>query len=417
MLKRCFYFFAAILALAGLRSTPDVVAQGPTFVNIYNLDAEYELDRLMGEFPWEERDPFVSTSTGFRITTGSLNIRHFYIEETLKTRFPLIDDKFWLRFQYRKRQGLERNEVDVPLELEVRLRPRWFLSLVGEPAFHKSDTDVGAALRWGETEGRSLKFTYLWPDFDTNYAFRNQSVNEDHQEFYRRLPQEARLSAVWIEGPWSLNAGGTFSRPSELVRQGLIAPFTRYILKGSRSEGSLDLRRRWAEWTWGLESEFWRERQSIDFEPVAPSSDRGQIQERSTVRSSLERRLAPDWRLRFGGGLAFYRSHMRYPAQPNLNESNQIDDRLGTLSLFHELRSGLWLEGGYIADRQWFKVQGPGFVQDMGRRVHKRGKVALQYHFSERSYIRAVAALELDRAETEHFLSFDGGTVQLQTVF
>ncbi|MGQ0644441.1 MAG: hypothetical protein ACT4O3_03000, partial [Elusimicrobiota bacterium] len=128
--KRLLLIFTAALAAAG-----PARPQGPVFADLHDLDAEYELDRLMNRFPWEWRGRFWAAPTGFRITGGSLNIRHLYIRQEAKIRFPLTHDKFAFRFRYEKKQGLERDDVKAELEFETRPWPGWFLSLVGEPAF------------------------------------------------------------------------------------------------------------------------------------------------------------------------------------------------------------------------------------------------------------------------------------------
>lgn len=401
------------LSAIGLAGFP-LSAQDPSFRNVYKLDAEYELDRFMGDFDWKARDDFAGSPTAYRATGGSLNIRHLYVRQDLKARFPLLQDRLWFRFGYERLEGLERDETRVPLEFEYSPFRKWFFSFIGEPAFHKSDTSAGAAARWGGAEGRSIKFTYLWPGFDANYAFRNTSVNEGFQEFYRRYPQEARLKAAWIKGPVSLLAEGRLARPWELDHRDLLSPPSSHIRRGAAAEAVLDFRWKRGVWVWSVEGETWKERESIAFEPAAPARDRQVRQERSSARLSIERSLGPRWRVRGGGGPVHSRGRLRHPSLTSADEGYKMLDRLAYLTAYYSRSPRSEWELGHVYDLQRFEVREPGGAGS-GRRSHNRGRIGFRWTFNERAWLRLIGALELDRNQSERFGSFDGGTVQFQT--
>ncbi|MGQ0643889.1 MAG: hypothetical protein ACT4O3_00145, partial [Elusimicrobiota bacterium] len=287
----------------------------------------------------------------------------------------------------------------------------------GEPAFHKSDAGAGFAVRRGEAEGRSLRLAYLWPSFDNNYAFHNRSVNEGYEEFYRRARQEARLQATWEGGALGLRVEGRWARPWERVHQDFATPAMRYVERGSEAEFLLDARWRSRIGVWRLEGETWRNRESIAFEPADPAADRSLVDERSLLNAAFERPLAERWRMEIGGGPAAARGRLRHPGDPALDRAYNIQDRLAWLSSFHELKPRLWLEAGYVYNRQQWRGLQPGFARDGRDRSGNRGKLALQYDLAGGASFRAAAAIELDRNESERFFTFDGGTIQFQTTF
>jgi hypothetical protein len=406
---------AAAAGLALFAAAP-ALADGPAFRNVFHLDAEYEFDRLMGDVPWEWRDAFRAADTGVQTTGSSLNIRHFILDETVKLRLPLAEDRAWFRFRRTKRQGLERDTVITDLEFEYRPRGAWHVSLLGEPRFDKSDVDVGAAVRYGRAEGRSVKVAYLWPDFDANHAFHNTSVNEGFRLLHRRAPQEARLRADWSGGPWSLHAEGRAVRPWERVRDELIAPFDRSVERGAESEGALDAAFTRGGWTTRLEGESRRERASLVSEPAVPSEDRDVVTERHAARVSLQRD-AGRWRARATTGFSRLRGRARHPADPALDEGYALLDRLASAHLFRRTGERVWWEGAFLYSRQRIDTLDPGRVEGTEPRSQNRGKLAVRYDFPAAGSLLAAAAVELDRDQSESFASFDGGTLQFQVTF
>jgi hypothetical protein len=347
---------------------------------------------------------------------GSLNIRHFYVEQRLKARFPVAPDRFWFRFRHLRHQGLERDDQRAEVEFEYSPRPLWYVSLMGDTMFHKSEASAGLALRWGPSEGRSVKLAYLWPDFDTNYSFGNRSVNEGFESYYRRFPQEARLSAVWTGPPWSARLEGRHVRNWERERREFSAPGERTVSRGGDFEALLDLRWRRGPWTWAVEGEAWRSKESIAFEPSRPAEDRSLLHERGLFRVAAQRRLGPALALRAGAAGAGLRGRLGHALDPSRDQGYRIRDRIFSVGITRVLRGGLKLDGEYLYDRQFWKTgAGPSEVGD--DRSHNRGKLALQHDFANGSSFRLIGAAELDQGEAERFFSFDGATAQFQTAF
>jgi hypothetical protein len=375
------------------------------------------MDRFMGDLPWDWRDRFRSTASGFFITGGSLNIRHLYIRQDMKVRFPLVENRFWLRFRYSRHQGLERDDEEPSLEFEAKPWDRWYVSLVGQPAFHKAESDAGVAVRFGDEEGRSLRATYLWPNFDANYAYHNRSVNEGFERFYNRFPQEARLAGSWIQAPWSLHAAGRWARAWDLEHRDFAPSAERYGLKASGSEGVLDLRRETRIGIVAAEAETWRARESISYEPARPAQDRAESLERNAARVSLERAAGSRSRIRAGAGFVHSRGGIRHPLDPPSDRAYRVLDRLAFAVLTRPWTPRLFWDAGYIYDRQWRERKSGGSSTDAGSRSQNRGLWGLRYDFAARGSFRVVTAWELDAAEAERFASFDGGTLQLLAVF
>lgn len=405
--------FGALVLLLSLPPAAGA-ADPPIFRNIHALDAEYELDRRMGEFPDDARDAFHSAETAFRITGGSLNIRHLVLSEDLKARFSLVDGRLWLRFNHRRRLGLERDDREGEVELEWSPARRWFLSFLGEPAFDKSETSAGFAARWGVSEGRSVKLTYLWPGFDSNYAFSNPSINEGFTRFYRRTPQEARLAAHWTGETLSAHAEGRLRRGWEADFRDLLTG-EQYIDEGAKAEALLDLRWRRNAWTWGLEGEAWRERLARRHEPSVFLEDRSVFAEKALGRITAERRVGASWRIRAAAALAAARGATTRPADVSPEDGYNILDRIFEATAFHRSGRREW-EAAFLYDRQRWETRA-GVASISAPVSHNRGKLGFRYDFSERAWIKAAAAVELDRTQSETFFSFDGGTVLLQASF
>jgi hypothetical protein len=405
-LKRLFGLALALL--------PGPASAELVYRNAFKLDAEYEMDRFMGDLPWDWRDRFAAAPTGFQVTGGSLNIRHIVLDQRLKVRFP-FSERWAFRFRHDRRLGLERQDVETQVEFEYGPRRNLFFSLIGEPTFHKSDALAGFAARWGLEEGRSVKFAYLWPGFDANYAFENQSVNEGYEEFYRRAPQEARLSAAWIAGPGSLLLEARRRRPSELARRDFPGT-TQAVTREESSEARLDARWRRGEWTAALEGEVWNAREEALTEPAA-ASDAEVVAERSAARLSLERTLGAAWRARIGGGDARLRGGRRQLSAPGADEYYRLHDRPWFLLVYHSFSPRFSMDGGFLYDRQTISSLETGQVPVVEPRSQSRAKVALQRDFENGASIRAAAAVELDLNQEETFASFDGATIQFQTTF
>lgn len=387
----------------------------PPFRHIYRLDAEYALDLLSGEIPWDWRDAFYGSPSGFQISGGSLNIKHLFIDEKFKARAALVEDRFWFRFAYNKRQGLERNSVEAPLELEIRPTGPWFVSLVGEPDFDKSTVDIGAALRWGAEEGRSVKLTYLWPDFDNNHAYANQSVSENTEKFYHTAPREARLAATWIGGPWSLRLEGRHSRPWERESRDL-ATNAQALEKERGGEAFLDLRLRAGSWTWGVEGESWGQRSSVVHAPAAPAADREVSLEKEALRAALQKDFSAKWRARAGGGFVHQRGGLN-AVQDASDERYKSYDRLIFLEGDYAPAEKMRLDAAYVVSRQQYDILYPAATPESGRRTDHRARLGLRYDVKEGTGFRAATAWELNRGDSEKLGSFDGGTLQFQTVF
>jgi len=402
----------ALLLTIGLSAAAGAETAG--FRNVYRLDAEYELDRFMGDFPWEWRDPFWDAANAFRITGGSLNIRHFYIRQNLKARFPLAEDRAWFRFSYDKHLGLERDDAGAQLELEGRPAGDFYLSLVGEPTFHKADTDIGAALRWGPSEGRGVKFIYLWQDFDANYAYHNKSTSEGEETYYRRFPQEARLAGVWTGDVLSARLEGRLARPWEREELILTIPAAQRVVRGASSEAAGELRGRIAPWGWAAEGEAWRERESAASSP-ADGNDGQTHRERYQSRFSAERALSTFWRARAGLGFVRQRGVTRVTDQPALMDGYRLHDRLWFFSLFRTAGRWEW-EGQYLYDRQTRALR-TGSSNETASRSDNRLKLAALARLSDGIGFRFITTWELDATESERPGGFDGGTIQFQTVF
>lgn len=401
--------------LAALLCSGSVTAQGPVFRNPNNFDGEYALDLLSNELPPDWRASYRRADSGVQIGGGSLNIRHIVLAEDIKFHMPLSGDRLAFRFRRERRAGLERDDVWNLLEFEGRVAGPWHLSLLGNPSFHKSDATIGAATAWRAGPGRYARFSYLWPRFDTNYAFRNTSVNEGYTEAFRHYPGEARFEVVWQEGGHELFLDARHGRPWELAHENFDTPPTGYVEKGDMSEVHGEARHHVDAWTWGFQADYWRAASAIAYDPARPAEDQRAVWEHHRLFLTLERAIDGKGAVRAGVGPSYMRGTLEVPAQPADDNAYRYTETLALLSYLPRWSPKWSGEATYLIDFQHAEIT-QGSAPASVSPIHNRMKFALRWDGAFGSFVVA-GNVELDQSDAESTLSFDGGTLQFQATF
>lgn len=401
------------IALSVLSWPGSAAPAGPSFYNLYDFNAEYALDRLSNAWDPDERADFRSVGTGLRVTGGSLNIRHLQVREDLKLRVP-FGDRWTARFRRERDLGLSGREERSLLDIEHRFAGPWTLGVVGAPAFHKAEASLGFSTAWRRREDRFVRAAVLWPGFDTNYAYKNTSVTEDHRRAYRTFPREGRVEAVWQSDRVRFGADGRWARRWELEHEEFAPGAEKYVETGERRALSIDVSGRLGVWTAGGEWEYTRHAGQIMYEPARPGEDRAAHEEsfRSIVR--LERNLSHA-AVRLTAAPAVFRGRQTFPGSSGSNEFFVLRDRIVGVSYLPRFGGGWTGEAAYFIDRQTGHIRRGGGAVSRPR-TQNRAMFALRWKRAPGHGFVVAANVEMDNDEAEKIFSFDGGVVQFQTV-
>lgn len=401
---------AALLLAAG---SAWAVSPGPSFYNLYDFNAEYALDRLSNAWDPDDRADFRAVGTGLRVTGGSLNIRHLQVREDIKLRVP-FGARWTARFRRERDLGLSGKEERSLLEIEHRLAGPWAVGVVGAPAFHKAEASLGFSTAWRRREDRFVRASILWPGFDTNYAYKNTSVTEDHRRAYRTFPREGRVEAVWQSDRLWFGLDGQWARRWELEHEDFAPGAEKYVETGERRALSMDASGRFGEWTGGGEWEYSRHAGSVVYDPARPGEDRSVSEESFRSIFHLEKHLS-NAAIRLTAAPAVFRGRQTFAGSPGLNEFFVLRDRIVGVSYLPRFGSGWSGEASYWLDSQSGRIRRGG-SEDLRPRTQNRALVALRWKKAPGNCFVVAANVEMDNDEAEKIFSFDGGVVQFQTV-
>lgn len=385
------------------------------FVNTHQQDKEYELDRFMNELPKSWDGTWWGKTNGVRISGGSLNIRRLHIEEEAKLRATLIPERFWVRFNEHKLDTIGENRRERTFELEYSPVSNMYLSLIGEPAFKKPDASIGWVLRYGAREDNAIRIAHSILDFSTNKAFRNKSVSEDFEDFYRRFPRSWKVTLTGSKTGAASPAGRldwTYTTPWEKRHNDLTLSNTDSIITGRE---------------WKVEGEAWTTAAyttlGIDFAgqrgytntvyDIPPAS--GGLVKKS--RYLFRPYVMVPWNSKFllRGGISYVRNKgSQTPQSPlapvsSFSNSDTIPFIMGKWIISEKAGQPLVsLETGYFHDFQNI---------DTNHRRERRLKIATDFRLGESTGLRFITGWELDRRDFGRGAYFDGGTAQFQATF
>lgn len=404
----------AICAGVGVVIAAAAGAAGPVFHNLYDFNAEYALDLLSNAWDPEDRARHRAASTAIHLSGGSLNIRHLQVREDVKVRLP-VGERVSARFRRERRLGLQAGEERDLLEIEGRVAGPWHAGIFGSPAFHKARASFGVAGAWRHREDRSVRLSVLWPDFDTNYAYKHTSVTEDHRVAYRAFPRDVRGEVVWRAERTGFALDGLWSRPWEREREDFAPSSARHVETGAQRRLAMDLSHRADRWIWSAEGEcVWNEA-AIAHVPTRPTEDRAVREKSFRAIVSLEREAGSS-SLRGTAAPAFFSGRQSFPGSPASDDSYMLRDWIFGVSHLPRWGTHWSAEASYYLDLQSGERR-QGNVQTQRPRTQNRGTVALRWRGEGGGGFRLAANIELDKNESETFFSFDGGVIQFQTVF
>lgn len=388
----------------------------PALKNPQDYDSEYELDMLQNYFASDWIWEWLSAENGIRITGGSLNIRHIYHDRYVKLRFPIIKNRMWFRYNHTIRQVIEDEWQFDEIEIEYSPVKNLFLSFLGDPTYHKSEIDIGWAVRYGNREDNSIQLKYLLIDYDSNYAYHNKSTNEGFERFYRDFPYEWRMKLVsavypvkiWIEGRhrsnWTRRDLDLVNPNNNAIRFG-----REYMLEGEI---------RWDREVFSPSIDFFGRftRKGISYEVPRSDGDHTRWEKRVFVRPQVVIYFSERFELDSGCELVKHDGEDVYPGTAFLykyfDNRNIIPFIIGRL----HIKGPLYGEAGYMhgtIDER--KIEGNLSYRRIKR--ENRLRLAADFKFITGTRLKIITGWDLDREDWGKFALFDGGYIQFQTSF
>ncbi len=191
-------------------------------INDINLNEENFLDIKAHRFRKSLEYQWYDNVSAWRITGASLDGDLAFVQNELKLQSELSD---YLNVRLEMQQEVFYASKPVPLPTaEVEIYP-WAgnlgFSLLGTPAYEKSDMDLGFALIWGRRPWNYTRLEYLNVD-----AYYNQKNAADNT-FYRKAPSNIKLEGYYeFAGHYKLRYTLQRERPLERVDPDRNALFT-----------------------------------------------------------------------------------------------------------------------------------------------------------------------------------------------
>jgi len=405
-----------VLCLCVVAATGIGPAHGGDLFNPDAYDSEYELDLLQNYFHPQWVFDWHALENGFRTTGGSLNIRHIYLVQQAKFRFPLVEERLWFRFRHEVQAFLDYDRREEAIELEYAPARRLYLSMVLEPAFHKADMDIGWAIAYGAGEGNRVRAEYYLVDFDRNYAFRRKTVNEGYEEFFARAPREYRFSWYHTSDSWNAGVAARRVTPYELTHDALTATGIDMRYTGEEWAAEADLQGSLGSWSPGLHSTARVTEESRERLPLPVAGDCRSRISRYEARPYVWLRTDGPWEYLVGFGYVDDYGTREEPVDPLMGAYYRSQQLLPFALAAYQWAAWSVFEFGYMHASQFqTRLDHTGWLSGTGR--ENRLRVAWELVFSARMRMRCMAGIELDQEDFGRFAYFDGGSFQFQGCF
>src|SRR3989339_31712 len=376
------------------------------------INKEYEMDIFMHYYMPDKNFSYLFSENYFRITAGSINIKHLFVSEELKIRPVLINDKFWARFIHKRTESIENQENLNEIEFEYSPVENVFLSFLGTPEFNKYDIDIGWALRYATNEANGIKITYILTDFDNNYAFHNGSVNLGFSKLYRNIPKKYRFE---------IKNNRNFLRSFLFFEYNTKAVYNYEDLNdSSKNYGaenksySIDTNLNsnlYFDWKIGLDFKMKKMKAEKSFVLTSPALNENYSESeiKYTIRPYIEKGISES--VKIFSGVTFIKQDYNI-FYPNLitNSFDFKQENIGGFALLnYELVKGSVFEFGYLHNNiDWSKNT------DSDNRKENRIKFAYEHKFRGNTMLKFITGWDLDKRDWGKFAIFDGGHVQLQ---
>ncbi|MBD3412299.1 MAG: hypothetical protein GF397_04195 [Elusimicrobia bacterium] len=387
----------------------------PPLVNPQEYNSENELDMLQNFFHSDRIWSWLQAENGFRITGGSLNIRHIYHDRFMKIRYPLIARRLWFRYRHRMRERIDVQDQSNEIHIEYSPFDNWYCSLIGDPSYEKYDIDIGWSVRYGLNEAQSITLGYMLIDFDNNYAFHDASVNEGFERFYRTNPTEWRVKLVQRATPVSLWIEGLYQRTWTREYYDLNNTQNNYVLLGGRYEVEGELRYdRSPSLIFAVDFLSQYRRQAQWFIVPRSSEDHLLWEKRSFVHPKLIYRWYPLTEVECGLRFVINEGEDMYPAQPVDTLRFKNTNTIPFINSITPLGTHTSVELGYMyatIDEDRYENLVPRTELNIDNRI----RLGIIIDFNQNTHLKIITGWDLDDEDVDRFQIFDGGFIQFQT--
>jgi len=400
-------FLAALLF-----SAPPITAQ--EFVSAYpeepeRYDSEYYLDLLTMRFDSRWREFWYTRDNVFRLRFGSLNVEQWSMEQELKFSASL-SKRFRFRYWMEHRRSLDESNVERnELELEFRARGPYYLSFYLDPAFLKRENDIGFGLQRRTDTDRYCTLAVRVLDFANNFTYEHGDRIEGEENLYTEQPLRFSVSARdEIGGSVRFGVEAFATNRWSIDYHTLDDPSSDYTYSSRAWDGDL-----WVEYLAGPATRFGVEIRAAEYTTESSGSD--DQRESHRIREFLPY-LERDALL--GGGVSL-RAGLQIRRERWAGEGDveagafRKDEILPFAAMMYSFSDVHAFECGYLGDR--YDSERTGAISDADERFENRLSLVYELTLDERSRVRIIETIDLDREDWGQFSIHDH--FFLQTAF
>lgn len=381
------------------------------FVSLYpeepeRYDSEYYLDLLTMRYDSRWREFWFGGDNVFRLRFGSLNVEQWSLDQELKFTTPL-SGRFRFRFWMRHRRSLDESDVERnELELEYRAHGPFYLSLYLDPAFLKRENDIGIGLQ------RRIGIDRFWTlavrvlDFANNFTYEHGDRIEGEENLYTEQPVRFSLSSRDEIGGF-LRFGIEAFATNRWRREyrTIDDPSLDYCFSSRAWDGGL-----WMEYLAGSGTRLGLELRAAEYstrqEGPMDQEEHHRIRE---LLPYLERDAFPAAGMSLRAGLQIRRE--RWTGEGDVETGSlRKDEVLPFAAVVLRFSGKHALECGYLGDRHYSEGTGP--LRESDERFENRLSLAYELYLDERSMVRVIETIDLDREDWGQFSIHDHFFIQ-----
>lgn len=395
---------------------------------------EYELDLITQRYDREWNEIWQANDNALRISGGSVNVRDLLFRNQLKFKFPL-SARLFLRGDLNYFQTIESNEISRHLFERVDTFDKaayknvfafdysysgyQSVSLLGVPTFEKWRSDAGVGWKWEKDKFNYVKVEYWWVDFNNNHAFKKEKEFDIKEEFYNKNPREYVFSAGMNKGKICGYLNMVFTTPAQ-KEYTFYADTAAWYKRETRSNyGNGFLAYRIHEHA-QIGGEVFRETGKDDREFLSPLDTHHSYFSRYFISVFGSYKL----REKEKAGFEFRWQQKRYweefPHNPGADfryykyEVFPILEYNRRLNKWWELELALLREAAVVRRRY---PANPNRNSNRDTLVDDRLKIGMTYKIGEKTFLKALTGVELDKRDQGKFPYLDKGAVQFLTLF
>ena len=227
---------AALMTISAQAGAVPMTWDGNTMLYDIDFRPENFLDINSYQFRPSEDIRWYGVENGWRVAGGSLESNRSYLFTDIRLKRAITPD-FSARLSWSDEEFYAPRDPERPL-LELELQPTAWpvsVSLLGAPAYAKSEADLGLAASLGMRPWDYLRVAWLRPDL----YYKNK--NDFDSSYFRRTPNQVAVEAAYKWGErYKLRFAWHDNKPQEFVLDNQVSVFT---YRNQNYQGSFDYQR------------------------------------------------------------------------------------------------------------------------------------------------------------------------------